>query len=84
MLNYDYWGNGYGTEALSAVIDFAFDSMRVDEVFADIFSENIASAKVLEKCGMVYTQTISGKYEKNGVLHNADRYVMTHSVGENG
>lgn len=77
MLNYDYWGNGYGTEALSAVIRFAFENMSVDAIEAEIYSDNIASAKVLEKCGMVYTQTIKGKYEKNGALHNADRYVMT-------
>ena len=77
MLNFEYWGNGYGTEALSAVIKFAFENMSVDSIEADIFSENIASAKVLKKCGMTYTDTIKDKYDKNGVLHNADRYVMT-------
>ncbi|MBE6714068.1 MAG: GNAT family N-acetyltransferase [Ruminococcaceae bacterium] len=77
MLSCEHWGNGYGTEALSAVIGFAFDSMAVDIIEADIFSENIASSKVLEKCGMTYTDTIKDKYEKNGAFHNADKYVIT-------
>lgn len=77
MLNRDYWGNGYGTEAVRSIISFAFENMQVDVIEVDVFSENVASLKVLKRCGMIYVKTIDDKYEKNGVLHDADRYVMT-------
>jgi RimJ/RimL family protein N-acetyltransferase len=47
-----YWGKGYMTEALRAVIDWALaqpDIVRV-QAFCDV--DNIASARVMEKAGM--------------------------------
>ncbi len=77
MINYDYQGKGYGTESLSAVINFAFDNMCVDMIEADIFSENKASSAVAKKCGMVHIATIKHKYTKNEIPYNAERYVIT-------
>jgi ribosomal-protein-alanine N-acetyltransferase len=49
-----WWGKGYATEAVMAVLDFAFGTMCAHRVQATYHPDNIASKKVLEKCGMKY------------------------------
>lgn len=77
MLGRDYWGKGYGTEALNAVFRFAFTELKVAAIHADHFAENPASGAVMRKAGMTYLGTIPGKYEKSGVLHDAPQYRIT-------
>jgi ribosomal-protein-alanine N-acetyltransferase len=48
-----YWGKGYMTEALRAVIDWAFAQSYIFRVQAICDVENIGSARVMEKAGMV-------------------------------
>ncbi len=48
----DYWGKGYGSEALRGVLDFAFSIPHIDKVWAGCDLENTGSAKVMEKVGM--------------------------------
>ncbi len=47
------WGKGYATEALLAVIDAGLALPGVDRVAAVCDVENLASARVMEKAGMV-------------------------------
>ena len=77
MLGQEFWGRGYGTEALSAVLDFAFREMELEAVEADHFAENPASGAVMRKAGMRYTGTIPQRYEKDGILHDAPQYRIT-------
>ena len=46
-----FWGKGYMTEALRAVIPVLF-AMGYETVKAAAFCENAASLRVMEKCGM--------------------------------
>jgi RimJ/RimL family protein N-acetyltransferase len=46
-----YWGQGYATEAARAVIRWCFDSLDVHRVQADCTDGNIASERVMLKCG---------------------------------
>ena len=46
-----FWGRGYMTEALRAVLEFAFSLPNMYRVWATCDAENIASARVLEKAG---------------------------------
>lgn len=47
------WGKGYATEALRAVIAFAFTRTSIVRVHAGYYTRNPASGRVLEKCGFV-------------------------------
>jgi [ribosomal protein S5]-alanine N-acetyltransferase len=47
-----YWGNGYTTEAVKAVLAYAFTELNAQTIFAECYATNIASARVLEKAGM--------------------------------
>ena len=55
-----WWGKGYATEVVNAVIDFAFSSIGAHRVQATYHPDNKASAKVLEKCGMRYEGIMRG------------------------
>jgi [ribosomal protein S5]-alanine N-acetyltransferase len=45
-------GRGYATEALRALISWAFEHSGVRRVFARTFPDNPRSIRVLEKCGL--------------------------------
>ena len=78
MINDSFWGQGFGTEALSAVLDYAFEKLQMQIVRADHICENVASGAVMKKVGMQYTKTIVGKYEKNGQTYDAKEYEITY------
>ena len=50
-----YWGKGYATEAVRAVIDYAFTELDCDALQSAARVTNPASRRVLEKCGFQWT-----------------------------
>jgi RimJ/RimL family protein N-acetyltransferase len=50
-LGIKYWGKGYATEAVRAVIDFAFTELSHETLYAGARVTNPASRRILEKCG---------------------------------
>lgn len=77
MIGENFWGKGYGTEALRAALDFAFEKIQVQMVIADHFSANPASGACMKRVGMTHTQTLPEKYEKHGLLYDAEEYRIT-------
>ncbi len=61
-----YWGLGYATEALRAVIIFAFNRLKLHRVYAHVFQHNMASSRVLQKVGMQYEGMLRDHVFKNG------------------
>ena len=51
-LGVPYWGSGYATEAARAVIEYGFDILELNRIYASVFRGNSASAKVLARIGM--------------------------------
>ena len=50
-----YWGRGYATEAVRAVIDHAFSELGHEVLLSGARVSNPASRRVLEKCGFQWT-----------------------------
>ncbi len=48
------WGRGLATAAVSAIVPWAFEALGVVRVWAAVFDGNVASARVLEKCGFAF------------------------------
>ena len=53
-----YWGYGYATEAVKEIIKYLFKTEKYDVIFASYFINNLASKRVMEKAGMVYSHTV--------------------------
>ena len=68
----DYWGKGYATEALTAVIPYLF-SVGFEEVIAGAFECNTASLRVMKKSGMKRSN-LKGEIEYRGVTHKCIYY----------
>ncbi len=47
-----YWGKGYATECTLACIDYGFNNLLLNEIYAMADVENTASVHVLEKSGL--------------------------------
>jgi len=54
-LGVPYWGHGYATEAVRALIDQAFGDLGYEAVEAGARTTNAVSRRVLEKCGFQWT-----------------------------
>jgi RimJ/RimL family protein N-acetyltransferase len=53
----DYWGHGYATEAVRRIIEFGFDTLQLQRIWAAAMTKNPASEKVMQKAGMLYEGT---------------------------
>jgi RimJ/RimL family protein N-acetyltransferase len=60
-LGEEYWNRGIATEAVTAVTEYAFNTLGMVRVHAEVFQWNTASMRVLEKVGFV----------REGVLHKS-------------
>jgi len=65
-----FWGKGYATEAVAAVLDFGFTNRGLSRIVAVTMEENSPSNKVLEKIGF--------QYQGNKRVYN--RMVMYYSL----
>jgi RimJ/RimL family protein N-acetyltransferase len=54
-LGVPFWGRGYATEAVRALIDHAFGELGHDALVSGARVSNPASRRVLEKCGFQWT-----------------------------
>jgi len=50
-----YWGRGLMSEAVEALLVFAFDQLNVGEVVASVFDHNVASRRLQERFGFKIT-----------------------------
>jgi RimJ/RimL family protein N-acetyltransferase len=50
-----HWSQGFATEAVRAVIDYAFTDAGLDAVTSSCRVNNTASRRVIEKCGFQWT-----------------------------
>ena len=57
VLNSKYWGKGIATEGLKRIIEFGFDELGFDILFARFIDENRGSQRVLEKCGFEFYES---------------------------
>jgi RimJ/RimL family protein N-acetyltransferase len=48
-----FWNRGLATEGAAAVLSFAHDNLRLEEVVSFTAAENVASRRVMEKIGMI-------------------------------
>lgn len=72
-----YWGRGLMSRAVPAMVEYAFANLpEVDRLFARPFGSNIASQRVLEKCGFTLEARLTGTIIKKGRIEDELIYAM--------
>ena len=76
ILRRDAWGRGLATDAARLAIDFAFDHLGANRVWAVCDPDNPASIRVLEKVGM----TGEGQLREDLLVHGLWRDSLLYAV----
>ena len=71
-----YWGQGYMTEAVGAIIAYGFEAMSLNRIEALCRPLNVASARVLEKAGMRFEGVLRQYMFANGTHHDYKIYAI--------
>jgi len=61
-----YWGQGIATETAVASLDYAFNKLNTDKVYAMADVENDGSNRILSKVGLKFIET----FDLEGIKHN--------------
>lgn len=69
-----YWNKGIMTQAVNLITEYGFRKLDVIRIFSGVFSFNIASQKVLEKCGFSREGISRNSIIKNGKIWDEIRY----------
>lgn len=72
----EHQGSGFATEAASAVIDHLFNTTGVHRIAATIDPRNVASARVLERCGFARVGVVPSAAFVRGEWTDDARYTM--------
>jgi RimJ/RimL family protein N-acetyltransferase len=79
-LGVEHWGQGFGTEAARAVIDFTFEGFEVEHLMSGARVANPASRSILEKCGFQWSGVELHRFEALGSSTPVDCFRLSRSV----
>ena len=77
ILNRKYWGKGYMTEALSAVLRLCFEGLELNRVEADHYVGNEGSGRVMEKAGMTREGVAKRQLKVKNIFQDVVHYGIT-------
>jgi RimJ/RimL family protein N-acetyltransferase len=64
----EFWGKGFGTEAATIALKDGFERLHLQRIYAEAYSENKGSIKIMEKIGMKFQKETLFKGEP-GVIY---------------
>ena len=71
-----YWGRGIMTAVVRRACEFAFAEFGLAKIEAHAFAENVASARVLEKCGFQQEGYLRKHFLKDGKFIDARLFAL--------
>ena len=72
----DYWGKGITTAAVRQMCDYIFKNTDIVRIFAEPYSYNDASCRVLEKSGFQFEGVLRKNAIKNGCSVDMKMYAI--------
>jgi RimJ/RimL family protein N-acetyltransferase len=69
-----YWGRGYGSDAINALLSWAFDSLNLNRVMLRVFDYNRRAIRAYEKCGFLHEGAMRQAHFCDGAYH--DQLIM--------
>ena len=79
----EFWGRGYGTEAARALLYIGFALNNVTEIYADCFTDNIASIRIMEKIGMRSSRNLRLFNQIRGWCYGENRPTVRYTISRN-
>src|SRR5579871_3455887 len=79
-LGFEHWGQGFGTEAARAVIDYFFEMYNHETLFAGARVANPMSRNILEKCGFQWSGVELHRFEALGSSSPVDAFRLSRGV----
>ncbi len=76
----EFWGQGIMNEAMKALIDYGFNTMKLHSIEATVNPDNAASIKVLERNKFVKEAHFKENYFHNGAFHDSAIYSLLNAV----
>ena len=64
------WGQGLGTDAMLALLDFGFGQLRLERMWLDVYDFNARARRSYEKCGFVLEGTQRHAIFKRGQFYD--------------
>ncbi len=66
----DYWGQGYGTDAIKAMLGWAFNYLNLNRVYLTVYAYNERAIRSYEKCGFQHEGTMRQARYVDGQYHD--------------
>lgn len=71
-----FWGEGLVTSAVKEACQYVFANTDILRIFAEPFTANLASCRVLEKAEFVHEGTLRKNAIKNSVVQDMELYAL--------
>ncbi|ADL06819.1 GNAT family N-acetyltransferase [Thermosediminibacter oceani] len=68
--NKDYWGKGYGTDAMRVLLRFIFEQMNINKVKLFVYDFNKRAIRCYEKCGFKVEGVLRQEIYRDGRYHD--------------
>jgi len=75
-----HWNKGFATEATKGVLSYAFNVLRIQDVYAYIDKRNHASAKVATNSGLVFQKEIVHEGNPTNIYHIENNLVQVKKI----
>lgn len=69
----DFWGNGYGTEAIKLVVNYAFDKLNLGKVYLGVNAEHKRAIKAYKNAGFIEEGILRKEQYRNSKYYDAVR-----------
>ena len=73
----EFWGQGIMSEIVPAFVDYCFKEFSLNRISAQTYSNNPASARILEKAGFVFEGRLRKNVVKDGKILDSLLYAKT-------
>jgi len=72
----DYWGKGIATAALCEMTEYGFAHRQFRKLVAPVLGPNVASMRVLEKCGYRREAILKDEVQKAGIYFDIHHFAL--------
>ena len=74
FISENFWGKGIATRAIKAALSYSFTNFDIVRIYAEVFSDNLASCRALDRAGLKLEATLKRNIIKNGIIKDSCIY----------